>query len=252
MAVRIGKVDLPGVQDLYTEEARTLVEQRVPEQQGSVFQDLGREPLTLVLEGLLFGEEALTGLEELRQAQSKAKPLPFAANIAVGAELTDVLIEDLRIRQVAGYQQRYRFTLRLREYVAPPHPALADLVTVKAGIRTDADAWGTGALAAAKVLQNPAGLPAMLAAMPSLLDHLSATDLGSSILRQVMELSSADLGNILNAVSKINPDFLKALKGGPEFLLQLKAVAESAEKLVSSIEGCDPLEPLRPLLKQGG
>ena len=45
MSVRIGKIELTGVQDLHTEEARTLVEQRVPEQQGSVFQDLGREPL---------------------------------------------------------------------------------------------------------------------------------------------------------------------------------------------------------------
>jgi hypothetical protein len=30
MSVRIGKIELTGVQDLHTEEARTLVEQRVP------------------------------------------------------------------------------------------------------------------------------------------------------------------------------------------------------------------------------
>ena len=68
MTVRIGKIELTGVQDLHTEEARTLVEQRVPEQQGSVFQDLGREPLTLVIEGLILGDEALSTLENLRQA----------------------------------------------------------------------------------------------------------------------------------------------------------------------------------------
>ena len=67
MSVRIGKIELTGVQDLHTEEARTLVEQRVPEQQGSVFQDLGREPLTIVIDGLLFGADALSSLETLRR-----------------------------------------------------------------------------------------------------------------------------------------------------------------------------------------
>ena len=61
MSVRIGKIELTGVQDLHTEEARTLVEQRVPEQQGSVFQDLGREPVTIVIDGLLFGTDAASG-----------------------------------------------------------------------------------------------------------------------------------------------------------------------------------------------
>ncbi len=72
MSVRIGKIELSGVQDLHTEEARTLVEQRVPEQQGSVFQDLGREPVTILIDGLLFGEESLSALETLRQAHAKA------------------------------------------------------------------------------------------------------------------------------------------------------------------------------------
>jgi hypothetical protein len=94
MSVRIGKIELSGVQDLHTEEARTLVEQRVPEQQGSVFQDLGREPVTILIDGLLFGEESLSALETLRQAHAKAEPQSFAADLVVGTDLTDVIIED--------------------------------------------------------------------------------------------------------------------------------------------------------------
>jgi hypothetical protein len=94
MSVRIGKIELTGVQDLHTEEARTLVEQRVPEQQGSVFQDLGREPVTILIDGLLFGEESLSSLETLRQAHAKAEPQSFAADLVVGTDLTDVIIED--------------------------------------------------------------------------------------------------------------------------------------------------------------
>ena len=71
MTVRIGKVELPGLQDLHTEEARTLVEQRAPKQQGSVFQDLGREPLTLtrketgILEYLMLNQGRPISQEEL-------------------------------------------------------------------------------------------------------------------------------------------------------------------------------------------
>jgi len=242
MAVRIGKVELPGVQDLYTEESRTLVEQRVPEQQGSVFQDLGREPLTLVLEGLLFGEDALTGLEELRQAQSKAKPLPFAADIAVGAELTDVIIEDLRIRQVAGYQHRYRFTLRLREYKAPPQPAAA-LAPVDTGILADADAWGAGALAAVSVLQDPTSLPAVLAAQPDLLNHLSATDLGNSLVQNAADLTGTDFSKIMQAVKSVDPqmvvDLIQTVRDGGGLGDFLNKYASEGLDLLSDLSGID-------------
>ena len=100
MSIRIGKVELIGIQEAYTEETRSLVEQRVPDQQGSVFQDLGREPVTVVLEGFLFGPEVLPDLEKLRQAQEKAEPLPLAADISAGTELTDVITMTSGLRSV--------------------------------------------------------------------------------------------------------------------------------------------------------
>src|SRR4051794_26758532 len=130
MTIRVGNIELKGVQNVHTEEARTLVEQRVPEQQGSVFQDLGREPVTIVLDGELFGGDVLASLEKLRRAQAKAEPLSFAADVAVGTELTDVLVEDVRIRQIAGFTDRYRFAMRLKEHVQPPAPAGAALAPV--------------------------------------------------------------------------------------------------------------------------
>jgi len=214
MSVRIGKIELIGVQDLYTEEARTLVEQRVPEQQGSVFQDLGREPVTIVLDGLLFGDGVMSELEDLRAAQAKAEPLPFAADVAVGTELTDVVIEDVRVRQVAGYRHRYRFTLRLREHMAPPQPADAALAPVNAGIEADAAAWGQGALAAASVLQDPSSLGEALDAQPDLLEHLDMGDLGASVAASTGGLSGAQLDGILQAIGERDPSAAMALFQG--------------------------------------
>ena len=120
MAVRIGSIELSGLQDIRTVDARNLVQQRGPGQSGSVAQDLGREPLTVVMEGLLLGDDPNAALEELRGAQTDARPLAFAADAIAGAELTDVLIQDLKVRQLAGFRLQYWFHLEVREYTEPP------------------------------------------------------------------------------------------------------------------------------------
>ena len=123
MPVRIGSIELTGLQDIRTADTRSLVQQRGPGQAGSVAQDLGREPVVVTMEGLLLGDDPHAALEELRQAQTDARPLAFAADAIAGAELTDVLIEDLQVRQLSGYRERYTFHLRVREYTEPPEPA---------------------------------------------------------------------------------------------------------------------------------
>lgn len=292
MTVRIGNIELTSVQNLHTLESRTLVEQRVPEQQGSVFQDLGREPVTLILEGLLLGENALSMLEKLRQAHAKAEPLSFAADIAVGSELTEVVIEDFKARQVAGYDNRLRFSLRLREHIEPPQPAGAATAGVDAGVADDAAAWGDDSLAAANVLQDPSSLTAALGDNPGLLDQLDMDDLGSAIADNMDALNADQLGGMLESVADLNPakasalmdalgkagalgdminkfvaegksivEFIRkipvtsiiaALKGGLEFLTQLKKVADAAGKLVTDIGHLELPPELDRIIKGGG
>ena len=275
MSVRIGKIELSGVQDLHTEEARTLVEQRVPEQQGSVFQDLGREPLTIVIDGLLFGADALSSLETLRQAHAKAEPQSFAADLVVGTDLTEVVIEDFRVRQLAGYRDRFRFSLRLREHIEPPQASDAAMADVNAGVATDAAAWGDGSLAAAGVLQDPASLAAALSANPALLDSLDMDALGDAVANNLDSLDAGQLDGMLNSIAAADPtkagglfsalgkagalgsmlakyaqegaaflkqldpsklsSLMKAFSGGLEFLNQLKKVADAAGRLAGDI-----------------
>lgn len=275
MSVRIGKIELTGVQDLHTEEARTLVEQRVPEQQGSVFQDLGREPLTIVIDGLLFGADALSSLETLRQAHAKAEPQSFAADLVVGTDLTEVVIEDFRVRQLAGYRDRFRFSLRLREHIEPPQASDAAMADVNAGVTTDAAAWGDGSLAAASVLQDPASLATALSANPALLDSLDMDALGDAVANNLDSLDAGQLDGMLNSIAAADPSkagglfsalgkagalgsmlakyaqegaaflkqldpsklssLMKAFSGGLEFLNQLKKVADAAGRLAGDI-----------------
>lgn len=291
MTVRIGKIELTGVQDLHTEEARTLVEQRVPEQQGSVFQDLGREPVTILIDGLLFGDEALSSLEILRQAHAKAEPQSFAADLVVGTDLTEVIIEDFRVRQVAGYKDRYRFSLRLREHIEPPQASDAAVADVNAGVAADGAAWGDTSLAAAGVLQDPASLPAALAANPALLESLDMDALGDAVANNLDSLDTGQLNGMLDTLAAADPtkaggffealgkagalggmlakyaqegaaflkqfdpsklsSLMKAFSGGLDFLKQLKEVADSATRLAGSIKDLKLPPELDRLIKGG-
>lgn len=292
MTVRLGKIELTAVQSLHTEESRTLVEQRVPEQQGSVFQDLGRDPVTLLLEGLLLGEQALPTLEKLRQAQAKAEPLSFAADIAEGSELTEVVIEDFRARQVAGYAARFRFSLRLREHVEPPQPAGAATAAVDRGVQADAAGWADDNVAAAGVLQDPASLGSALAERPGLLQQVDMDDLGGAVTQNLDAMDTEQLGGMLATVGELDPgkasalfegiqkagglgqmlqkyiaegtsfiaqlrkiplsSIMKAFSGGLEFLKALKDVADKASKLVGDIGSLQLPKEIDAIVKRGG
>ena len=205
MAIRIGKIELLGVQNLNTEEARTLIEQRVPEQQGSAFLDLGREAITIVLDGVLLGADVLATLETLRQAQAKAEPQSFAADIVVGVDLTEVVIEDFRVRQIAGYADRYQFSMRLREYIETPTADSAGLAAVDDGIGQDANDWSQNSLDAASVLQDPGQLPAALAENPDLLNYVNMDDRGASLADKMDGLSANELGSLVQTVGELDP-----------------------------------------------
>jgi hypothetical protein len=256
MPVRIGSIELTGLQHIRTQDARSLVQQRGPGQAGSVAQDLGREPVVVLMEGLLLGDDTHAALEELRQAQTDARPLAFAADAIAGTELTDVLIEDLQVRQLSGYVERYAFTLRVREYTEPPEPAGASLAEVDAGIDADAEAWAGDAVGAAGVLADPGSLAGAVAANPGLLAQLSAGELGGVLQQAAGALSGGDFAGVMKALGQIDTakfaavitdlskadnfgDFMEKLAGeGIDLLEELTGVdLGAAASLIKAIAG---------------
>jgi hypothetical protein len=200
MPVRIARVELQGVQALVTDEGRRWVEQHVPGRSGSVFQQLGRGSVSLRLEGLLLGEDALEKLESLRRAQADAKPVPFAADVLSGLDLTDVLIDTLHVRQVAGYRHRYWYRLEVREHVEEPPPVGAALGSLQAGVDADAASWADGAVGASAAVQDITALPALAAVNPEVLEHLSQGDLENALGKAAGALDGPGLDRIANLV----------------------------------------------------
>lgn len=217
MPVRLGDIELKSVQDVRAADNRSLVELRVPGQSGSVFQDLGRAPATVVLAGLLTGEGAADTLEAMRAAYQKAKALSFASDIAIGTEMTEIVIADLIVKQDAGYRDRYRYTITIREHVEPPENVAANQAAVDAAVEADAAAWADDAAAAGDALADPAGLADALADDPALLGHMSADQLGESVGGNLATLGGDELGGLMDTLAAADPakagGFLDKLRG---------------------------------------
>ena len=108
------------VHNINVSEKRSIIEHRVPGLQGSVLQDLGREPVRIAFEGLIFGEEALQFVEQIQLKYKAGAPVPFSSDLSGVAEVTQVLIEELQVEAVGGVINTYTYWMVLREYTPPP------------------------------------------------------------------------------------------------------------------------------------
>jgi hypothetical protein len=239
MAVRLGDIELTRLQVVEVDEGRNLVEHRLPGGAGSVFQDLGRGAIGLHLEGILLGEVALREIEALRTAHADATPLGFSGDIAVGSELTEVLIEDFQVHQVPGYQFRYHFSLRVREYTEPPEPAGAASAAVDEEVAADAESWNQEALALGGALDEPGGLAGLISGDGNLLSRINLGELAQAVVGAIGGLDPSDFAHLVSAITGVDPELLNDL-------FTALAEADSLEDLFSIMTGAglDVLEQL--------
>lgn len=115
-------LELPQVQEIGVRERRALAEHRAPGMDGSYFQNLGRGPTRMTLWGVAAGPEAVAFVEELDGLFKSGEPVPFTADIVADAELQEVLIGDLQIRELAGKPDRLAYLLTLDEHIEPVEP----------------------------------------------------------------------------------------------------------------------------------
>lgn len=128
MRPMLDDLELPQVQEMTTYERRMLAEHKPPGMEGSLLQNMGRKPLRLALWGVAGGEEARGFVENLDGKFRAGRPVPFTADIVSDADLDQVIIEDLKIQELAGKPNRYAYGLVLREYIEPAEPEDTSLV----------------------------------------------------------------------------------------------------------------------------
>jgi hypothetical protein len=118
----LDKLELPQVQEISIIERRTLAEHKPPGMEGSLLQNMGRRPTRLALWGIATGADAQDFVGKLDGKFRDGKPLPFTTDIVTDSKIEQVLIDNLRVQDLAGKPQRYAYVLTLREYIKPSEP----------------------------------------------------------------------------------------------------------------------------------
>jgi hypothetical protein len=166
---------LPQVQEITTLDRRALSEHKPPGMAGSLMQNLGRHPLRVVLWGVATGPDSQAFAQKLDDKFRAGKAVPFAADIVTDARLDLVLIEDLRLKELAGSPLRVSYVLTLCEFIKPVPPIAAATTGLDPGIADDAlKRLGdiANGIAAAQALTT--GLERFLPQFASLLSKLQA------------------------------------------------------------------------------
>lgn len=111
---------LNSIHNISISDNRCVVEHRIPGLEGSILQDMGREPVKICFDGLIFGENALDSMKKIREKFKAGEPIPFNSDITGVAEVTQVMIEKLEIEETGGTVNTYKYSMVLREYIPPP------------------------------------------------------------------------------------------------------------------------------------
>jgi hypothetical protein len=108
------------VNNIKVSEKRSIIVHRFPCSEGGALQNLGREPVRISFEGIIYGEGAKDGLQQIRSKFKAGKPVSFSSDLSGVAEVTQVLVESLQVEEIGGTTNRYRYRMALREYSPPP------------------------------------------------------------------------------------------------------------------------------------
>lgn len=138
MRPMLDALELPQVQEITTYERRMLAEHKLPGIEGSLWQNLGRNPMCLVLWGVVTGVEALSFVEELNAKFLAGEPIAFVADIVADTEIETMVIDDLKIQELAGRPERFKYTLNLCEFILPAVPEETETQLVNDMAATDA------------------------------------------------------------------------------------------------------------------
>ncbi len=119
MRPMLDDLELPQVQEIRTHDLRALAEHKPPGMSGSLLQNLGRRPTTLLLWGVASGPEARGFVAKLEDKFRAAQPVPFTADIVKEAGIEKVRIANLQLDELAGKPERFAYVLTLREHLEP-------------------------------------------------------------------------------------------------------------------------------------
>lgn len=189
----IGGWSPPSIERIGAFESRRLAVLPVPGLSGDLHQDMGRGALAIEIVGSLATDDARDQfLKDVREKFLAGEPVDFVADIAKESELERVLIEELRMEEVAHDADMFRYRIVLREYTEPPEPPAAGL-DLGADLGLDLDAL-------AELGLDALDLPALLGEVPQVGQILEPLKPAAEALKGAVSEAAgvlAPLGNLL-------------------------------------------------------
>jgi hypothetical protein len=114
-----GKVsEIRSIHNLSVYGKRRVVELPIPGSAGNVFQDMGRNPITITFTGELVGPNAESILQDLTAKFESQKPVPFSSDITPINSISEVVIENLAVHYENGVDLGVRYSMMLKEYAS--------------------------------------------------------------------------------------------------------------------------------------
>jgi len=110
--------EIRSISNLVVYGKRRLVELQIPGSVGNVFQDMGRNPITISLDGELTGLQATKVLEDLNSKFELKKPIKFSTDIPTISGITEIVIDNFTIHFAKGDRLGIRYSIVLREYAS--------------------------------------------------------------------------------------------------------------------------------------
>jgi hypothetical protein len=132
MPIELAGIKINRVHKITTLEQAAFVHHRVPGQEGNTIQNLGRDSVSLQVEGIFFGEKAKDELEKLRGVYIKRQPVDFIADLIGQYYTGKVVVTRLDVTESAEDPQQFSYVMVVVEYVEPPKQGVAGAMAAKA------------------------------------------------------------------------------------------------------------------------
>lgn len=115
------------VNNVNISESRNFVEHTMPGRKGSVFQDMGRPAIKIVIEGNISEDGIISGfaakagktkmmLEELHKLCDAGKPVDFMCDMPALFGVSRVVIQEIEATEAKGKKHNYNYKLTLKEW----------------------------------------------------------------------------------------------------------------------------------------
>ena len=121
----LGDVSLELVQRIEHRLDGGFVATRIAGLEGELQQRVGRPSHRIDIVGVLAGEGAADDLGKLQQAATGGEETTFSSDITTALDLQKVVVDSIHAEQLAGYPDRFRYSLTVVE--SPPLPAPAQV-----------------------------------------------------------------------------------------------------------------------------